>query len=43
MRWNAYTRVIGYAYNNGFRADRALLHNKLCEWDRLSELDKQKD
>ena len=23
MRWNAYTRVIGYAYNNGVRADRA--------------------
>lgn len=43
MRWNAYTRVIGYAYNNGVRADRALLHDNLCEWDRLSELDRQKD
>ncbi len=41
MRWNAYTRVIGYSY--GKRADRAKLHNNLCEWYRLSELDKQKD
>lgn len=43
MRWNAYTRVIGYSYNNGTRADRALLHDNLCEWEQLSELDRQKD
>lgn len=43
MRWNAYTRVIGYAYDNGIRADRALLHNLLCEWDQLSDDDKKKD
>lgn len=43
MRWNAYTRVIGYTYKNGVRADRALLHDKLCEWERLPELDRQKD
>lgn len=43
MRWNAYTRVIGYAYHNGIRADRALLHDNLCGWEQLSELDRQKD
>jgi len=43
MRWNAYTRVIGYAYHNGIRADRALLHDNLCSWEQLSELDRQKD
>lgn len=43
MRWNAYTRVIGYAYHNGVRADRALLHDNLCSWEKLSELDRQKD
>ena len=43
MRWNAYTRVTGYSYNNGIRADRALLHDKLCEWEQLSELDQLKD
>lgn len=43
MRWNAYTRVIGYSYYNGVRADRALLHDNLCGWENLSELDRQKD
>ena len=42
MRWNAYTRVLGYTYNTE-RADRALLHDNLCEWGLLSELDRQKD
>ena len=42
MRWNAYTRVIGFSYNE-YRADRALLHDNLCAWDQLSELDRQKD
>ncbi len=43
MRWNAYTRVIGYTYDNGIRADRAMLHNNLCEWEQLSEFDRQKN
>ncbi len=43
MRWNAYTRVLGYTYHPNTRADRALLHDNLCEWSQLSELDRQKD
>lgn len=43
MRWNAYTRVIGYAYKKDVRADRALLHKNLCAWENLSEREKQKD
>ena len=43
MRWNAYTRCIGYSYNGGLRADRAKLHNNLISWNKLSELDKRKD
>lgn len=43
MRWNAYTRVIGYVYKDGARADRALLHNNLCAWELLPDLDRDKD
>lgn len=43
MRWNAYTRIIGFSYQENGRADRALLHDNLCEWDKLSELDRMKD
>lgn len=43
LRWNAYTRVLGYSYNRNSRADRALLHDNLCAWEDLSVLDKQKD
>ncbi len=42
MRWNAYTRVIGFSYGR-VRADRALLHDNLCDWEELSKLDKLKD
>lgn len=42
MRWNAYTRVVGYCYGKK-RSDRAHLHDNLCGWDELSELDKLKD
>lgn len=42
MRWNAYTRVIGYSYNRT-RSDRALLHDNLCPWSKLSKLDRLKD
>lgn len=43
MRWNAYTRIIGFSYKEKGRADRAMLHDNLCEWDKLSELDQMKD
>ena len=43
MRWNAYTRGLGYVYRDGVRADRALLHSNLCAWEDLSALDKLKD
>lgn len=43
MRWNAYMRVIGFSYNKGKKIDRALLHNNLCNWGELTELDKLKD
>lgn len=43
VRWNAYTRVTGFSYKDGIRADRALLHNDLCPWNQLSERDKLKD
>ncbi len=43
MRWNAYTRCIGYSYKEGIRADRAKVHDNLVGWDKLSELDKLKD
>ena len=43
MRWNAYTRTIGYSYQDGIRADRAKLHNNLVGWERLSKEDKWKD
>ncbi len=42
-RWNAYMRVIGFSYQGGKRADRALLHDMLCDWDDLSELERMKD
>ena len=42
MRWNAYTRVIGFSHSKT-RADRALLHDKLCVWEGLSEHDRLKD
>lgn len=42
MRWNAYTRVTGYSYNEK-RSDRAHLHDNLCGWNELDELDKLKD
>lgn len=41
-RWNAYTRILGYS-KSGIRADRALLHNKLCDWSSLTDLDRMKD
>lgn len=43
MRWNAYTRTIGFSYKDGIRADRAMLHDNLCAWQRLSDLDRLKD
>jgi hypothetical protein len=43
LRWNAYTASLGFEYKKGVRADRALLHDNLCGWDDLSELDQQKD
>lgn len=43
LRWNAYTASVGYEYKKNVRADRALLHDNLCGWDDLSELDQQKD
>ncbi|MBE6870396.1 MAG: hypothetical protein E7491_00395 [Ruminococcaceae bacterium] len=43
MRWNAYTRSMGYSFSEKVRADRAKLHDNLCEWDKLSELDRLKD
>jgi hypothetical protein len=43
MRWNAYTRIIGYSYQNGIRADRAKLHNNLRLWEKLPYMDKHKD
>lgn len=42
-RWNAYMRVAGFSYEDGKRADRALLHDKLCDWDDLNELERMKD
>lgn len=43
MRWNAYTRSVGYIYDANVRADRALQHTSLCGWDELSPKDKMKD
>lgn len=43
MRWNAYTRTIGYMYSDKMRADRAKLHDNLLRWDQLDELDQLKD
>ena len=43
MRWNAYTRAIGYSFQKDHKADRAKLHNSLQEWEKLSVRDKQKD
>ncbi len=42
MRWNAYTRVMGFSYGKP-RADRALLHDNLCLWSELSYFDRLKD
>ena len=42
-RWNAYMRVTGFSYQDGKRADRARLHNMLCDWKELSELERLKD
>lgn len=42
MRWNAYTRAIGFSYHKK-RADRALLHNNLQAWNQLPETDRHKD
>lgn len=41
MRWNAYTRTIGFT--RGIRNDRARLHNDLCAWEELSRHEKSKD
>lgn len=44
MRWTAYTRMIGFSYGDEkVRADRALLHDKLCGWEELSDVEKYKD
>lgn len=44
MRWNAYTRGLGYVYKKDKKAyHRAFLHNDLCCWQDLSERDRQKD
>lgn len=43
MRWNAYMRVQGYAYQDGIRADRAKLHNDLKPWGELTPMDQEKD
>ena len=43
MRWNAYIRGIGYAYQDGIRADRAKLHKNLKVWEDLSFWDREKD
>lgn len=43
MRWNAYTRVVGYSFSKTGRADRAKLHDDLRPWHELSNLEKQKD
>ena len=42
MRWNAYTRLLGFSYSES-RADRALLHNDLRSWGELSDFEKKKD
>ena len=41
-RWNAYTRTIGFICGDA-RADRALQHDKLCDWEELDPLDQDKD
>lgn len=43
MRWIAYTRTVGYSYQDGIRNDRAMLHNDLCGWNDLPDFEKQKD
>lgn len=43
MRWNAYTRIIGYSYKKGLKAYRAMFHNNLVGWNKLSDYDKMKD
>lgn len=43
MRWNAYTRVIGYCYNKAGKVERAKLHHNLCKWSDLTDLDRLKD
>lgn len=43
QRWNAYTRIIGYSYDNGIKNYRAKLHSDLVGWSDLSYYSKQKD
>ena len=42
MRWNAYMRVYGYSFGEQ-RADRAMLHNDLQAWAKLSKKEQEKD
>ena len=42
MRWNAYMRVYGYSFGKQ-RADRAMLHNDLQAWAKLSKKEQEKD
>lgn len=42
MRWNAYMRVCGFSYGEP-RADRAMLHNDLKPWKKLSDKEREKD
>ena len=46
-RWNAYMRAQGFNYpgvhDGGLRADRAMLHNNLCNWNELTEWERAKD
>ena len=43
MRWNAYTRTIGFSFKENGRADRAMLHDNLCEWHQLPPIERLKD
>lgn len=42
MRWNAYMRVNGFSYDS-HKVERALLHNKICDWGKLDDFNKKKD
>lgn len=42
MRWNAYTRILGYS-KSAYRADRAMLHDKLVGWSGLDPRYKRMD